>query len=69
MVQVMALLVVVGAVAWMLRRPSRTADAGHDRDDDELHAAEREVRDLPSHATPDDAGEHLPDWGPGAPKH
>ena len=33
-----------------------------------LADAEREVRELDAFATPDDAAEEIPDWGPGAPK-
>ncbi len=41
-----------------------------DRDDaaDELADAEEEVRDLDVMTGPEDAEQHLPDWGPGAPR-
>ena len=41
-----------------------------DRDDaaDELADADEEVRDLDVLTNPEDAEQHLPDWGPGAPR-
>ncbi len=39
-----------------------------DRDEAVLEEAEREMRELGAHSTPEDADEQLPDWGPGAPK-
>jgi hypothetical protein len=65
-------LLLAGAVLWLVRRTRRAAtvrrrdDADVDRD--VLEAAEREVRDLDAFSTPDDAEDHLPDWGPGAPR-
>lgn len=35
---------------------------------EELTEAEDEVRDLDALATPEDATQELPDWGPGAPR-
>lgn len=62
------LLTAAAALAWLRRRP-HTRDADPDaRDPDVLAAAEREVRDLPSLRTPDDADDDLTDWGPGAPR-
>lgn len=64
----MAVLVLVG---WLLRRGERTAYRRHahreDIDWDELHAAEREVRDWDSGVRP---GDDVPgaDWGPGSGK-
>jgi hypothetical protein len=37
-------------------------------DEEELAAAEDEVRSLDAMSSPEDAAEHLPDWGPGAPR-
>jgi len=37
-------------------------------DADELARAENELAELDAMATPNDAVENLPDWGPGAPK-
>lgn len=61
-------LIVAGAVLWLARRqPRRTRDAVEDPD--LLREAEDEVRDLNAFATPEDAEDDLPDWGPGVPKH
>lgn len=66
-----ALLVALGAVlGWMLRRPAN-AHAIPQRsveDPEALARAEREVQELDSDITPDQADDALPDWGPGAPK-
>lgn len=37
--------------------------------EDELAKAEEEVRDLDVMATPEDATQALPDWGPGVPRN
>jgi hypothetical protein len=37
-------------------------------EDEELAEAEDEVRELDAMATPEDAAEQLPDWGPGVPR-
>jgi hypothetical protein len=37
-------------------------------DEEELAEAEEEVRDLDVMATPEDATQALPDWGPGVPR-
>jgi hypothetical protein len=55
----------VGGVLWVARRRARRGMSGIERDEDELRAAEEEVRDLDAFATPEDAEEQLPDWGPG----
>jgi hypothetical protein len=39
-----------------------------DTDHEVLSEAEEEVRGVDAFASPEDAEEDLPDWGPGAPK-
>lgn len=69
---VLLLAVLAAAFAWLLGRPRRRgpADPGRDEDIDreELEQAESELEDLDALASPEDAEEDLPDWGPGAPK-
>jgi hypothetical protein len=72
---VVVLLLLAAALAWIFlgtARPSGGESARTARrrvaDPDELTAAEDEVRDLDALASPDDAAEELPDWGPGSPK-
>jgi hypothetical protein len=62
-------LLVAGVVFWIARR-SRTRPPDPDRvyDPEALDEAEAEVRGLDAFATPEDARDDLPDWGPGAPK-
>jgi hypothetical protein len=48
------------------RNGTHTAVVG---DADELARAEKELAELDAMATPNDAVEDLPDWGPGAPKY
>jgi len=55
-----------GGIVWLVRRRGARGMDGMERDEDELRAAEEEVRDLDAFATPEDAEEQLPDWGPGA---
>jgi hypothetical protein len=43
-------------------------EVGRTEDEEELAQAEEEVRDLNISATPEDAAEVLPDWGPGVPR-
>jgi len=64
------LLAVAGATLWLIRRPPGRASArpADDIDHEVLNQAEAEVRDLDASTTPDEAADHLPDWGPGAPK-
>lgn len=55
---------------WLLIPTSRK-DANlalREEDPEELEAAEEEIRELDVFTTPDEADEHLPDWGPGSPK-
>lgn len=64
------LLALVGALAWLLKRPARPRGP-HDQDecdDDTLREAEDEVRRLDPMTPPEDADRHLTDWGPGAPR-
>ena len=72
---VVLLLVLAAALAWMLIGPGRSSrtdparGAGDESVDlEELAEAEEEVRDVDALASPEDAEEDLPDWGPGAPK-
>ncbi|MGD2134977.1 MAG: hypothetical protein PVF27_02405 [Gemmatimonadales bacterium] len=68
------LVAVLAAVfAWLVGRPGRrgradgtTADEAIDRET--LAEAESEIEGLDAFATPEDAEDELPDWGPGAPK-
>jgi hypothetical protein len=63
------ILLVAGAVAWLLRRPrNRRPDPEGVYDPEALDDAEEEVRGLDAFATPEDAQNELPDWGPGAPR-
>ena len=43
-------------------------EVGRTEEEAELAQAEEEVRDLDISATPEDAAEVLPDWGPGVPR-
>ncbi len=72
---IIVLLVLAAALAWIFMgpgRPRRTDPGPPAGDDsvelDELAAAEEEVRDVDALASPEEATEDLPDWGPGAPK-
>lgn len=66
----MAVLITAAALLWLFRRADEPADrrTNDSIDHDELTEAEREVRDLDVMTSPDEADDHLPDWGPGAPK-
>ncbi|HEX9692912.1 MAG TPA: hypothetical protein VGA22_12525 [Gemmatimonadales bacterium] len=64
---VFVLLVLGGVVAWLARR-NRPLAGPTEIDRDILDKAEREVRDVDAFATPDEAAEEVPDWGPGAPQ-
>ena len=64
-------LLLLAVLLWFLRkpggfRPSRPQSAAEDPE--MLEGAEEEVRDLNAFATPEDAEDDLPDWGPGAPR-
>ena len=71
------IMVVVLVLAVLLIVPRRKTNAavrnGSDTagiaDADELARAENELAGLDAMATPNDAAEDLPDWGPGAPKY
>lgn len=59
----------IGLAVWRLvRRSARPSKREPAIDHDVLEEAEREVRDLDSSVTPEDADDHLSDWGPGVPK-
>lgn len=70
MLPVLAVLALVAVGVWLWRAipvgdsPAPDPDAV---DREEVEAAEREVRDLGPFTSPDEADDHLPDWGPGAP--
>ena len=70
MLVILAVLVVAAGLLLLLRRTDGPADPRTEDDVDhaELEEAEREVRDLDASVSPDEADDHLPDWGPGAPK-
>lgn len=68
------ILAVSAAFLWRLfggihgSRSTRKKHPNGEIDEAVLTDAEREVRELDAFATPDDAAEEIPDWGPGAPK-
>ncbi|MEE8573573.1 MAG: hypothetical protein V3T20_09925 [Gemmatimonadota bacterium] len=69
---VFLILLVAAVLAWVVGRP-RGAANGEDGEEanvdrEILEEAEDELRDLDAFASPDEADDHLPDWGPGAPK-
>lgn len=63
---VIGALALAGGLLWLLYTPSRAPRNADDRDQAMLDEAETEVRDLEAMASPEDAADHLPDWGPGA---
>lgn len=69
MTLILAGLVLLAGVVWLARRPSTPETGADDRDPDVLADAEAEVRGLDAMASPEDAADHLPDWGPGVPNH
>ncbi len=69
------IIALAAALLWFLGRPSRAdrritehTERDQNLDHEVLAEAEEEVRDLDPLASPDEAEEELPDWGPGAPK-
>ena len=68
------LLLLVGLLVWLFRKPAAPSappvwdDRVEPIDAAELEAAEREVRDLDVHQRPEDGFEG-DDWGPGAGRH
>jgi hypothetical protein len=64
------LIVILGSAGgWLwLRNKRLRAEANPVDDPEALEAAERDLDDLDAMATPEDAEEHLEDWGPGAPR-
>ena len=69
------LVVAALVLAWFVLAPGKRShveqllEEVHRTDDqDELAEAEEEVRDLDVMATPEDATQALPDWGPGVPR-
>ncbi len=75
-VSLVVLLVLLAALlAWIFGRPDlarrrepRRLVTDDGVDAETVEAAEEEVRGLDAFASPQDAEEELPDWGPGAPK-
>ncbi len=69
----LVMLVVVALFMFATGKRSRVnqlIDEVHRTDEEEeLARAEEEVRDLDVLATPEDAIQALPDWGPGAPRN
>jgi beta-lactam-binding protein with PASTA domain len=63
----LALLALCGAFVWLVGKPRRDRHTNPVEDPDALAKAERELEDLDVLMDPDEADEHLPDWGPGAP--
>ena len=63
-----ALLLIAAVGAWLLRPPTHRQSNNPIEDPHELESAQEEVRDLDSFASPEDAQDDLPDWGPGAPR-
>ena len=60
-----------GGRLWRRAGPADVVGDPHsdpDTDSEALAEAEEELRDVDAFATPEDAQEDLPDWGPGAPK-
>jgi hypothetical protein len=64
---IIAALLLAGGLLWLLRVPSRSAPDRDARDRDVLDEAEAEVRNLDAMASPEEADDALPDWGPGTP--
>ena len=66
MSSVFLVVVLVALVAWLVGPSARRRSPGEIEpvDEDELSAAEREVRDLGVHQRPEDGFEG-DDWGPG----
>ena len=69
------LLVAALILAWLIFAPGRRAhveqlieEVNRSDDEEELAQAQEEVRDLDVMATPEDATQALPDWGPGVPR-
>jgi hypothetical protein len=71
MTGVLILVVVIAFLAWLISPGARRGKLGADElepvDQEELEAAEREVRELDVHQRPEDGFEG-DDWGPGASK-
>ncbi|UCG87051.1 MAG: hypothetical protein JSW71_00450 [Gemmatimonadota bacterium] len=68
---VVLVLAVLSVIPRGTARPHESSSAAGSAgiDEDELARAEDELSDLGAMATPEDAAETVPDWGPGAPKY
>ncbi len=69
------IIALAAVLLWFLGRPSHPgrrisehAERDQNLDHEVLAEAEQEVRDLDPLASPEEAEEELPDWGPGAQK-
>lgn len=58
------LVALTAALAWLFLAPAPRPSVPNE----ELEAAEEEMRDLGAMTSPEDADDQLPDWGPGVPK-
>ncbi|HEX9580203.1 MAG TPA: hypothetical protein VF970_03780 [Gemmatimonadales bacterium] len=67
MLLTIGLLALLAGMVWLLAKPRRAAQDA-DRDEEVLREAEEEVRGLDATTTPDEADDHLTDWGPGVPR-
>lgn len=66
---VIGAVVLVVAVKWLFETKSTAGPEEPEIDYEELSRAEEEIQGLDGSVKPDDADEHLSDWGPGAPRH
>jgi len=67
-VLVLAVLTVIPRVSTRSHLSNPAAEQGG-IDEEELARAEEELSDLDARATPEDAADAIPDWGPGAPRY
>ena len=68
----LAVALAIALFALPLRKRSQVerflGEIDRTEDEEELAQAEEEVRGLDALASPEDAAERLPDWGPGVPR-
>ena len=65
----LSIILVLAVLLVIPRKPAAPSQSRTVEDAEELSRAEQELADLNAMATPEDAAEELPDWGPGAPKY